>query len=287
MASAVEEGGAMRVLHVNGCDMAYVERGAGTPLLLIHGSLADHRWWAPQMEPLGRHHRVVAPSLRHYWPARWDGAGGGFTVAQHVADVAAFAAALGAGPVHLVGLSRGGHIAFRVAQHHPERVRTLVLAEPGGALDATLQPPPPPVAAQPHQGMSAAEATARAAERIRVGDVEGGLALFLDAVMGPGAWEGMAEHLKRMLRDNARTLLGQIDERRQPFSRADMEAIRAPTLLIGSGACAPSFARVLDAMERWIGVVARATIPGTTHGMSQDDPDAFNRVVLGFLAERG
>src|SRR5688500_3434000 len=62
-------------------DMAYAERGAGTPLLLIHGTLADHRWWAPQMEPLGRHYRVVAPSLRHYWPARWDGAGGGFTVA--------------------------------------------------------------------------------------------------------------------------------------------------------------------------------------------------------------
>jgi esterase len=286
MASGGEEGEAMRVLHVNGCDMAYVEHGAGTPLLLIHGTLADHRWWAPQMEPLGRHYHVVAPSLRHHWPARWDGAGGGFTVAQHVADVAAFAAALGAGPVHLIGLSRGGHIAFRVAQHHPERVRTLVLAEPGGALDETLQPAPPPVAAGP-QGMSVAEATARAAERIRAGDVEGGLAFFLDAVMGPGAWEGMAGHLKQMHRDNAGTLLGQIDEQRRPFSRADMEAIRAPTLLIGSRACAPPFARVLDAMGRCIGDVARVAIPDTTHGMSQDDPEAFNRVVLGFLAERG
>jgi esterase len=76
-------------------------------------------------------------------------------------------------------------------------------------------------------------------------------------------------------------------ETAETLSGGQLEAIRAPTLLIGSGACAPPFARVLDAMERWIGVVARATIPGTTHGMSQDDPDAFNRVVLGFLAERG
>lgn len=275
----------MRVLHVNGCDMAYVEHGVGTPLLLIHGSLADHRWWGPQMEPLGQHQRVLAPSLRHYWPAQWNGVGDDFTMARHVEDVAAFIAALGAGPVNLVGHSRGGHVAFRVAQHHPERVRSLVLAEPGGALEETLQPPPP--AAVKPQGMSVAEVTARAAERIRLGDVEGGLAFFIDAVTGPGAWEVMEEHLRRMLRDNASTLLGQINERRPPLSRADMETIRAPTLLIGSEECLPPFALALDAMERWIGDVARVTIPGTTHPMTQQDPEAFNRAVLGFMAERG
>ena len=118
----------MRTLHVNGYDMAYAEHGAGATLLLVHGSLLDQRYWAPQMEPLGQHHRVVAPSLRHCWPARWDGAGDDFTIRQHVDDVAAFIEALGAGPAHLLGHSRGGHVAFRVAQHHPDRVRALVLA---------------------------------------------------------------------------------------------------------------------------------------------------------------
>jgi pimeloyl-ACP methyl ester carboxylesterase len=277
----------MRVLRANGCDMAFAEHGAGTPLVLIHGTLADLRCWAAQMEPLGQRHRVVAPSLRHYWPARWDGTGGGFTMAQHVADVAAFVEVLGAGPVDLLGHSRGGHVAFRVAQHHPGLVRALVLAEPGGALDATLQPSPTAAAVAEPPGVSVAEATARAVERIRAGDVEGGVGSFIGAVTGPGGWEGMAWDLKQMFRDNARTLLGQIDERRPPFSRADMEAIRAPTLLIGSGACLPPFARVLDAMERWIGGAARVAIPGTSHLMPQENPDAFNRAVLGFLAERG
>ena len=130
----------MRSLHVNGHDMAYAENGTGTPVVLVHGSLLDQRYWAPQMEPLGRHNRIVAPSLRHYWPARWDGMGDDFTIQRHVEDVAAFIEGLGAGPVHLVGHSRGGHIAFRVAQHHPDRVRTLILAEPGGTLDETLCP---------------------------------------------------------------------------------------------------------------------------------------------------
>jgi pimeloyl-ACP methyl ester carboxylesterase len=42
--------------------------------------------------------------------------------------------------VNLMGQSRGAHIAFRVAQGRPDLVRRLVLAEPGGDLDASLYP---------------------------------------------------------------------------------------------------------------------------------------------------
>ena len=277
------EEASMRTLHVNGHGMAYAERGTGTPLVLVHGSLCDQRYWAPQMEPLGEHFRAVAPSLRHCWPARWDGAGDDFTIQQHVEDLAAFIEALGAGPVHLLGHSRGGHVAFRVAQRFPERVRALVLAEPGGALDETLQRPH---AAAVPQGVSAAEAAAKGAERIRQGDAEGGVAAFVDAINGPGAWAAMEEPLRGMHLDNARTLLGQVNERRPPFSRADMEAIRAPTLLIGSERCSPPMARVLDAMERHIRGAERATVPGAGHFMSEQQPEAFNRVVLAFLKEQ-
>ena len=108
--------------------MAFVERGTGVPLVLVHGTLGDCRSWALQMEPFSAHYRTIAVSLRHCWPERWDGEGDGFTVQQHTKDVAAFIAALNAGPVHLMGHSRGGHIAFRVAQDFPGLVRTLVLA---------------------------------------------------------------------------------------------------------------------------------------------------------------
>ena len=125
----------MPTLRVNGYEMAFVERGTGAPLVLVHGTFGDYRSWALQMEPFGARFRTIAVSLRHCWPERWDGEGDDFTVQQHEKDVAAFIAALGAGPVHLIGHSRGGHIAFQVAQHFPDRIGKLALVEPGGALD--------------------------------------------------------------------------------------------------------------------------------------------------------
>ena len=88
------------------------------------------------------------------------------------------------------------------------------------------------------------------------------------------------------MRDNAYTLLGQVREQRPPFSRADAEAIRAPTLLVGAERSPPLYARILDALERCIRDVRRVTIPGTSHPMNHGNPEAFNRAVLDFLTSR-
>ncbi len=104
--------------------------GEGAPLLLLHGAMCDQRYWAPQMAAFGRRYRAIAPSLRHFWPERWDGRGDDFTIRQHTEDVAAFVAALGAGPVHLVGHSRGTLPALALARRHPGLLRSLTLLEP-------------------------------------------------------------------------------------------------------------------------------------------------------------
>src|SRR5882757_7449796 len=139
----------MQILRVNGYDMAYLEVGQGPPLLCVHGSLCDFRIWSSVLGPLTRKHRVIAVSLRHFFPDRWDGAGDTYSIAQHVDDVIAFIEKLDAKPVDLMGHSRGGHIVFRVAQRRPDLLRKLILAEPGGELDATLDPDVKPGAPSP------------------------------------------------------------------------------------------------------------------------------------------
>jgi pimeloyl-ACP methyl ester carboxylesterase len=116
--------------------MAYVEMGAGPPLVCVHGSVCDFRAWDSVMGPLSRARRVIAISPRHFFPEHWDGVDGHFKMDQHIADTIAFVNALGFGKVDLMGHSRGGHIAFRVAQRRPDLPRRVVLAEPGGDLDA-------------------------------------------------------------------------------------------------------------------------------------------------------
>jgi pimeloyl-ACP methyl ester carboxylesterase len=129
---------------VNGYDISYIEVGEGIPLVCVHGTLGDFRVWSPVMGPLSQRHRVISISLRHFFPEHWDGVGTDYTIAQHVADVVGFIEAMGEGPVDLMGHSRGGHIAFRVAQQRPELLRRLVLAEPVGDIDASLLPPDAP-----------------------------------------------------------------------------------------------------------------------------------------------
>ena len=134
----------MLQMRVNDTDMAYIALGAGTPLVCIHGSLGDFRSWNPVLGPLSRQHRVIVPSLRHFFPGTWDGqskenGSSTYSIPQHTADVIAFIEGLKLGPVHLMGHSRGGHIAFRVASARPDLIKKLILAEPGGELDASLQ----------------------------------------------------------------------------------------------------------------------------------------------------
>jgi pimeloyl-ACP methyl ester carboxylesterase len=268
----------MQTLHVNGIDMAYLEVGQGPPLVCVHGSLCDFRIWSAVLGPLTEYHRVIAVSLRHFFPERWNGVSDTYSIAQHVADVIAFIERLDAEPVDLMGHSRGGHISFRVAQQRPDLLRRLILAEPGGELDASLDP-----AAKPGPSPLAAR-IATSAEKIAAGDVEGGLAFFFDAIEGPGAWARVPAASKQPLRDNAFTLIGQARDRRPPFSKADAESILNPTLFIGGANTKGTLPQVLHALAAHVHNSRTAMIPNTTHPMFEQAPQKFCEIVLEFLA---
>jgi pimeloyl-ACP methyl ester carboxylesterase len=270
----------MQTINVNGHDMAYLEVGRGPTLVCVHGSLCDFRIWSSVLGPLTRKHRVIAPSLRHFFPDHWDGTGDTYSTAQHVDDVIAFIEKLelDTRPVDLMGHSRGGNICFRVAQRRPDLLRKLILAEPGGELDATLDPAYKP-GPSPLAGMIAASA-----ETIAEGDIDGGLQIFLDALEGPGAWRRLPATPKQMLRDNATTLIGQMRDQRPLLSKADAEAIRTPTLFIGGAITKGTFPQVLHALAANVKGSRTEMIPGATHPMFEQAPQKFCEIVLDFLA---
>jgi pimeloyl-ACP methyl ester carboxylesterase len=270
----------MQTLRVNGYDMAYVEVGRGPPLVCVHGTLGDFRTWSAVMGPLSRTRRVIVPSLRHFFPEHWDGVGDDYLMSQHVDDTIAFIAQIDPGPVDLMGHSRGGHIAFRVAQQRPDLLRKLVLLEPGGDLDASLSP-----AAAASPLASLAGRTAITAQKIADGDIDGALQNFVDGIDGDGAWARLHAAPRQQLRDNVFTLLGQVNEKRAPYSKADVQAIRTPTLFIGGGASKGSLPALLPILAAEVPGARTAVIPGARHWMFDHAPREFSQVVLEFLGD--
>jgi esterase len=259
----------MPSIDVDGRAIHYAEAGSGPPLILVHGTLLDQRYWAPQMAAFGARYRVYALSMLGCWPTAWDGHD--FTIARHTADVAGFIRAIG-GRARLLGHSRGGHISFRVASEHPDLVEELVLSEPGGDCDESLGGKPAP-----------AGGFANVAAEIAAGRIDEGLRQFADRVYGPGTWNGWSADARQHHRENARSMLGQAHENRKPYSLAAAQAIQARTLLVHGGDTQPSFVANVDALSRAIPDARRVAIPGTTHDLSNEDPAAFNAAVLNFL----
>ncbi len=265
----------LKTVCVNGYPLHYLEMGEGEPVLLVHGSLCDCRYWKPQMAPIARSRRVIAVSLRHHWPATSRADDGSFSIAQHTQDLADLLQALGLSWAHVVGHSRGGRVALELARLHPAAVRTLVLADPGVQFaDA---------------GASHARAAfvTEATSRVMAGDIEGGLGLFVDSVNGENTWARMVEGFKNMARDNAGTLPGQAIEPVLAVADQELRALAIPTLLIGGGASPERYAQVLARLAATLPNTTSVFIQGAAHGMNLAKPHSFNTALGNFWNTTG
>ena len=95
---------------------------------------------------------------------------------------------------------------------------------------------------------------------------------------------GLAGSTKQEYRDNARTLLGQINEQRQPFTRKDAESISVPTLFIGGEKTAGALPVVLRALAQTVRGSKTVMIPNASHHMIRQDPVRTSAAVLEFLS---
>ena len=270
----------VKTLAVSGYEMAYIERGQGIPVVLVHGTLNDYRAWACQMDHFSADYRTIAVSLRHYYPEHWNGEGDDFSVRQHVDDLASFVRELKAGSVHLVGHSRGGDVVLILAKEHPQLVKSIVLADPA-PLEGIL-PKTPKVSAETKKRRAFVIA---AIEQLRKGDLDRGLEIFIDAVSVPGNWKKLPESAKQIRRDNAWSLKSLITDAQEPFTRADAKKIVAPVLLVTGDKSPNLYGMMHAALQPCLKRQRKATIRNASHGMNRENPEVFNVVVLEFLAK--
>lgn len=270
----------VKTLPVNGYEMAYLERGTGVPVVLVHGTVSDYRWWVAQMEPFGERSRTIAVSLRHFYPERWNGEGEDASVRQHANDLAAFITGLQAGPVHVVGHSRGGDVVLLMASAHPELLRSVVLMDPA-PLEALL-PQTPQATAEVEKRRSFVSA---ALERLQQGDIEGGLERFIDGVSVPGAWQKMPDPQKQTMRDNAWSIKSLLTDAKERFTCAEAGNITVPVLLVTGENSPRPYGVMMEALAPCLQQHEKVTIPNAAHAMNRANPQAFNAAVLEFLAK--
>jgi pimeloyl-ACP methyl ester carboxylesterase len=101
----------------------------GRVVILLHGFPQTSRCWLHQLDALGRAgHRAVAFDQRGYSPGARPTDVEAYKPGRLVEDVLQIADAVGAEQFDLVGHDFGGMVAWMVAGHHPDRVRTLTVA---------------------------------------------------------------------------------------------------------------------------------------------------------------
>lgn len=129
-------------IETRGARLYACARGAGTPVLFLHGGLADHRASLHRVATLAANHLVITPDVRgsgrslYREPLSWS---------QLADDVAALLRELNIERAIVGGVSAGAAIALRFALQYPKQTTGLIQVWPGfagaklGFADAQLR----------------------------------------------------------------------------------------------------------------------------------------------------
>lgn len=270
----------VKTVSVNGYPVAYIESGAGVPIVILHGTWVDHRFFAPQVAEFSKTYRAIGVSLRHHYPEPWDGKDGEFSVSQHASDVAALIRQLNLGKVHLLGHSRGGAVAINVARQAPELIRTLILEDAGGLE---------PLLADGSVGRQRVVGSAQLGQWIRTeldsGDRRTAARSGWDALNGSGAWSRMAPEMQQVIIDNIGTMATKAPYDVPAISCDDIRKFDFPILIIHGERSQKLYSDMSAAMRQCKPELAAATIivPDAAHNMHFNNPLFFNQAVLDFL----
>jgi pimeloyl-ACP methyl ester carboxylesterase len=119
-------------------ELAYVDRGAGLPVLVVHGFPLDHSMWSAQIDALAARCRVIAPDLRGFGQSPLGDADpeSGISMERYADDLAELLDAVAIRePIVLVGFSMGGYIAWQFVRKYYSRLRALVQCDTKAAAD--------------------------------------------------------------------------------------------------------------------------------------------------------
>ncbi|MCC6793466.1 MAG: alpha/beta fold hydrolase [Thermomicrobiales bacterium] len=260
---------------INGAEIAFDDRGAGSALLLIHAGIADRRMWDAQVAAFEGTHRVVRFDMRGFGESSAPS-----DAYANYEDARGLLDALGIDRAVVAGDSMGGEAALDLALAYPDRVSGLVLISTRAACDAVS----PELEAIWEESDEAFEA----------GEIEKATAIEVDGwIVGSGRtrndvdreYLAKAEAMIRLTWERAAAG----DDLGPPIKldppRLDRLAqVRVPTLLVTGDRDLPDIAESMHALAAGIAGARLVQITDTAHLPPLERPDEFNRHLREFLA---
>lgn len=251
----------MSELSANDITIRYDDFGAGPPVFLTHGFSATGSMWEPQRAALADYRLIT-----------WDMRGHGHTEAPEdpaqyssdltVADMKAIMDSLGVERAVVGGLSLGGVMSMHFYAAHPEMVRALIIADsgPGFRSDA------PRKAWNDHCEERAKELEEKGLDALASTSAE-----VVRAKTEHQSAQGIAHAARGMMAQSGTRLMDLLPE------------IKVPTLVIVGDRDEP-FLGAANYMTRKIPGARLEIIGDAGHASNIDQPEAFNAVLLDFLA---
>lgn len=269
----------MANIGVRGVSYHIDDRGAGRPLVLLHGLTGRAATWHEHFGPLTEHFRVIAVDLLGHGHTSTPPDPARYRIEESAADLIAVLQRANALPAMLLGYSMGGRLALYTALSHPSYFSALILESASPGLLAS---------------QDRAERV-RKDEALADGILEHGVPAFVDA------WEQLSMFdTQRTMPDERKALQRAIRLANDPLGLANslrgmgvgvqpslwdrLGELQLPVLLI-TGSDDPKFEKYAVEMQAVLPNAQHIIIPGASHTIHVEQPNQFDNAVIHFLLE--
>ncbi|HYL98113.1 MAG TPA: alpha/beta fold hydrolase [Blastocatellia bacterium] len=255
-------------MSTSGGRLYFETAGRGPAIVFIHGGQMDRRMWDHQFTAYAKRYKAIRYDVRGFGRTGLPTKG-----YSDVEDLLGLLNHLKVNRVSIVGLSLGGRIALDFVLAHPDRVESLVLADPGlsgwnwSADQSTL-----------------GEARFRAARD--EGTKKSAEMWLADPYMVPAMEKpAISKRIREIVMANASGELA------NPFLNRDLDLrsidhlaeIHAPSLILIGDRDVPDIQKIVDTLAAGIKGSRKEVIKDSGHITNMEQPEQFDRFVLEFI----
>jgi pimeloyl-ACP methyl ester carboxylesterase len=266
---------AMQRTEIDGVELELLDRGAGEPVVFVHGSMGDE-CAAVLAEPiLANHFRLIHYHRRGYGDSK--GSETPVSISQQAADCRAVLQHLGVDRAHCVGQSYGGVILLQMALDFPDAVQSLALLEP--SLPSVLgnsQAFSEVVVKAAAMYSSGRQADAIEAFAEEVGGVD--FREVFDQTLPPGSFDRWVADAHTIFQSDLPAL------QLWQFTREDAARIKQPVLNLRGAKTKTYFREIHETVRAWLPHADNAELPHATHAMLQTNPKGAAERLVSFFS---